>query len=285
MYTLLNDELLPFEELDAPDLYFQYYPTIYTDSRKGSLVPFSLRLVHAESLRFTPYPWAATKRIDALEMNVQKVYLLSRMMSVCDPKCFKQFDTQVIRNLKEKQTTNAQHLDLWKQRLLSVQKIRARTLFFLKEYGTSMSLYGRIASQEENESHRLAIRLMLARMALSIGSEKEAERYFKEVTQLDEDEILVYKSLKCIFNGNYSQAYEHLQRISKTVQSNAKIRNNTAVCLLYIGKPLDALKILNDQHSTNGNGSDVVPNEPICINSVNIAELATCAIKQYKVSN
>lgn len=35
LYTLLNDELLPFEELDAPDLYFQYYPTVYIDGRKG----------------------------------------------------------------------------------------------------------------------------------------------------------------------------------------------------------------------------------------------------------
>uniref|UniRef100_F1KUW0 Tetratricopeptide repeat protein 15 n=1 Tax=Ascaris suum TaxID=6253 RepID=F1KUW0_ASCSU len=171
LYTLLNDELLPFEELDAPDLYFQYYPAVYIDGRKGSLVPFTLRLIHAESLRFTPYPWATTKRIDVLEDNVQKV----------------------IKSLKERELP-AEQLDVWKQRLLAVQKIRARTLFFLKEYSTSISLYNRIAAQEDDEERRLAIKLMLARMALSIGSEKEAERYFKDVASLCGDQLQLYKS-------------------------------------------------------------------------------------------
>lgn len=35
MYSLLNDELAAFENLDAPDLYFQYYPKIYRGDMKG----------------------------------------------------------------------------------------------------------------------------------------------------------------------------------------------------------------------------------------------------------
>uniref|UniRef100_A0A914ZNX6 Trafficking protein particle complex subunit 12 n=1 Tax=Parascaris univalens TaxID=6257 RepID=A0A914ZNX6_PARUN len=251
LYTLLNDELLPFEELDAPDLYFQYYPTAYIDGRKGSLVPFTLRLIHAESLRFTPYPWATTKRIDVLEDNVQKV----------------------IKSLKERELP-AEQLDIWKQRLLAVQKMRARTLFFLKEYSTSMSLYNRIAAQEDDEGRRLTVKLMLARMALSIGSEKEAERYFKDVTSLCGDQLQLYKALRCIFYGSYAQAYEHLQKIASVAEKNPKVINNTAVCFLYIGRPADALSVLSS-------GNDV-PNEPTCINFVSIAELATCDVKQRR---
>uniref|UniRef100_A0A9J2PD26 phosphoethanolamine N-methyltransferase n=1 Tax=Ascaris lumbricoides TaxID=6252 RepID=A0A9J2PD26_ASCLU len=258
LYTLLNDELLPFEELDAPDLYFQYYPTVYIDGRKGSLVPFTLRLIHAESLRFTPYPWATTKRIDVLEDNVQKV----------------------IKSLKERELP-AEQLDVWKQRLLAVQKIRARTLFFLKasfhEYSTSISLYNRIAAQEDDEERRLAIKLMLARMTLSIGSEKEAERYFKDVASLCGDQLQLYKALRCIFYGSYAQAYEHLQKIASVAEKNPKVINNTAVCLLYIGRPADALNVLSSEND--------VPNEPTCINFVSIAELATCDVKQRRRSD
>lgn len=63
----------------------------------------------------------------------------------------------------------------------------------LKEYSTSISLYNRIAAQEDDEERRLAIKLMLARMALSIGSEKEAERYFKDVASLCGDQLQLYK--------------------------------------------------------------------------------------------
>lgn len=35
LYTLLNDELIPFEELDAPDMFYQYYPNLYPGSPKG----------------------------------------------------------------------------------------------------------------------------------------------------------------------------------------------------------------------------------------------------------
>ncbi|CAJ0564081.1 unnamed protein product, partial [Mesorhabditis spiculigera] len=53
-YTELADEMQPFEELDAPDLYYQYFPE--NGGRIGSMIPFAFRLIHAEILRFTPYP-------------------------------------------------------------------------------------------------------------------------------------------------------------------------------------------------------------------------------------
>lgn len=36
LYTLLNEELIPFEEMDAPDMFYQYYPTLYPEGAKGT---------------------------------------------------------------------------------------------------------------------------------------------------------------------------------------------------------------------------------------------------------
>ncbi|WKY17299.1 hypothetical protein Q1695_001699 [Nippostrongylus brasiliensis] len=70
LYPQLIEELLPFEELDAPDLYYQYYSN--GNEKTGSLIPFSMRLIHAEVLRFTPFPWKAVERIERLEAGVKK---------------------------------------------------------------------------------------------------------------------------------------------------------------------------------------------------------------------
>ncbi|VDN18944.1 unnamed protein product [Gongylonema pulchrum] len=185
LYVLLNEELASFEELDAPDLYYQYYPNLFSQKQKGSLVLFSMRLIHAEALCFTPFPWAALERIDRLEQNVNKVLANSAGRSERFQK-------------------------IWNDRLLAVQKMRARTLFFLKEYTTSMVLYNRLSRADMNREQKVALKLMLMRMALAVGDEKKLERYSNEVATMSSDNDVLHRCLKRIFYGDYSEAVEVL---------------------------------------------------------------------------
>ncbi|KAM3727118.1 Trafficking protein particle complex subunit [Dirofilaria immitis] len=241
LYTLLNDELIPFEELDAPDLFYQYYPNIYPETPKGSLVLFSMRLIHAEALRFTSNPWATLERIDRLEKNVNKV-----------------LDNSVNRSER--------FFEIWKSRLLAVQKMRARSLYFLKEYSTSMILYNRLSKAAELSSEQqTSLKLMLMRMAIAIGDQKKLEYYSNEITTSDHDDQILHRCLKCIFYGSYNDAYEALQKCLNSFTS-PELCNNMAICLLYKGQVFDAMEMLKNLPGD--------PNEPVAINFLTIAELS-----------
>jgi hypothetical protein len=97
MHKLAVEEMSPFEELDAPDLYFQYHPNYRQSNYAGTLVPFNLRLIHAELPKYTPEPLKAWPRLCKLEDNVHS--LLSN-----------------------------EHNDVWKKRLETVRLAKARFL-------------------------------------------------------------------------------------------------------------------------------------------------------------
>ncbi|KAL3981413.1 hypothetical protein ACH3XW_42990 [Acanthocheilonema viteae] len=241
LYTLLNDELIPFEELDAPDMFYQYYPSLYPESPRGSLVLFSMRLIHAEALRFTSNPWATLERIDRLEKNVKKV-------------------------LDNSMNKSKYFFKIWEDRLLAVQKMRARSLFFLKEYSTSMILYNRLSKAGGFSSEQeIALKLMLMRMAMAIGDQKNLEHYSNEIAAATYDDQILHKCLKYIFYGNYNEAYETLQKYLNSLASS-ELRNNMAICLLYKGQVFDAREMLK---SLPGD-----PNEPVAINFSIVAELS-----------
>uniref|UniRef100_A0A183FNJ5 FAT domain-containing protein n=1 Tax=Heligmosomoides polygyrus TaxID=6339 RepID=A0A183FNJ5_HELPZ len=141
LYSQLVEELQPFGELDAPDLCYQYYSE--SNEKTGSLIPFSMRLIHAEVLRFTPFPWKAVERVKRLELDVNKV----------------REDT----------------ISAWHQRLTVVQKMYARVLFFL---GVYIRCY-----VEVSPCIQTALLEAMFRMALSVGDEKAANKMLECVSK------------------------------------------------------------------------------------------------------
>nr|XP_033498580.1 trafficking protein particle complex subunit 12 isoform X2 [Epinephelus lanceolatus] len=59
-------EFEPLGNLDQPDLYYEYYPTVYP-GRRGSMVPFSMRLLHAELPQYLAKPQEALDRLHNLK--------------------------------------------------------------------------------------------------------------------------------------------------------------------------------------------------------------------------
>ncbi|XP_023564105.1 trafficking protein particle complex subunit 12 isoform X1 [Octodon degus] len=59
-------EFEPFGNLDQPDLYYEYYPHVYP-GRRGSMVPFSMRILHAELQQYLGNPQESLDRLHGVK--------------------------------------------------------------------------------------------------------------------------------------------------------------------------------------------------------------------------
>ncbi|VDM54522.1 unnamed protein product [Angiostrongylus costaricensis] len=216
LYSVLADELLPFEELDAPDLFYQYYND--NVDKTGSLVTFQTRLIHAEVLRFGSCPWKAVERIKRLESDVDKV--ISSLSASDEPE---------------------EHTTAWKCRLFVVQKMCARVLFFLGEYMLSITTLRNIM-RSCSRDETMALLEAMFRIALSVGDEKAANKLLEDVTKSSGSPFL-FKALRSLFLGAFVHAQEYLQRFPRSGVDSYPALNSLAICLLYNGRVTDAVEL------------------------------------------
>ena len=75
LYPAVEAELSAFEDLDQPDLYFEFYPTgDFPAHARGSMVPFALRLLWAE------LPCHSGKPAETLDRLYQLLAVVDRML-------------------------------------------------------------------------------------------------------------------------------------------------------------------------------------------------------------
>nr|XP_045373984.1 trafficking protein particle complex subunit 12 isoform X2 [Camelus bactrianus] len=65
-------EFEPFGNLDQPDLYYEYYPHVYP-GRRGSMVPFSMRILHAELQQYLGNPQESLDRLHRVKAVCSKI--------------------------------------------------------------------------------------------------------------------------------------------------------------------------------------------------------------------
>lgn len=105
MHKLAFEEMVDFGELDAPDFYLQYHAEYRKQGLAGSLIPFNMRLIHAEIPKYSGEVPKAYKRFGQLEESIQII-------------------------LSQAKLTQEQRL-VWKKRQECVDMAKARLLFAL----------------------------------------------------------------------------------------------------------------------------------------------------------
>ncbi|CAD5206438.1 unnamed protein product [Bursaphelenchus okinawaensis] len=216
MHSVLKEEMAAFNELDAPDLYFEFRSVYRRLEYVGSVVPFQLRLIHAEVPRFSDNPEHVFSRLGKLEENTKTV--LAAM-------------------------EDDMHKSVWEKRLEAVQLVRARALYHLKDYMRAIQVYEDLLSRvKSTEKHNL-ISNQLTRISMIVGHSK----FFEKAVSLNKSSAYHHnKGLRAIFAANYQKALDCFTSAkAEDQQETCEICNNKAICELYTGGLKEAVTALN----------------------------------------
>ncbi|KAM4867832.1 trafficking protein particle complex subunit 12 isoform 2-T3 [Thomomys bottae] len=231
-------EFEPFGNLDQPDLYYEYYPHVYP-GRRGSMVPFSMRILHAELQQYLGHPQEALDR-------------LHRIKTVC---------SQILANLERglaedgdvssvTQESRQASIRLWRSRLGRVLYSVANCLLLMKDYVLAVDAYRAVIECHPEQEPQLLSGI--GRILLQIGDIKTAEKYFEEVEKVAQKldglrgktMVLMNKAFLHLGQNNFADAHQSFTEILKMDPTNAVANNNAAVCLLYLGQLKNSLRQL-----------------------------------------
>ncbi|CAH7038073.1 Trappc12 [Phodopus roborovskii] len=231
-------EFEPFGNLDQPDLYYEYYPHVYP-GRRGSMVPFSMRILHAELQQYLGNPQESLDR-------------LHRVKTVC---------SKILVNLEQglaedgglsnvTQESRQASIQLWRSRLGRMLYSMANCLLLMKDYVLAVDAYHAVIKYYPEQEPQLLSGI--GRILLQIGDIKTAEKYFQDVEKatkkLDglQGKIMVLMNRAFLYLGqnNFADAHKFFTEILRMDPANAVANNNAAVCLLYLGKLKDSLRQL-----------------------------------------
>uniref|UniRef100_A0A8C3RKF2 Trafficking protein particle complex subunit 12 n=1 Tax=Chelydra serpentina TaxID=8475 RepID=A0A8C3RKF2_CHESE len=231
-------EFEPFGNLDQPDLYYEYYPHVYP-GRKGSMVPFSMRILHAELEQYLGNPQESLDRLHS-------------MKTIC---------TKILENLEQglaedgsmtniTQENRQASVELWRSRLGRVMYSMANCLLMMKDYVLAVDAYHTVIKYYPEQDPQLLSGI--GRIFLQIGDIKTAEKYFQDVEKMSQKwdglqhqiMVLMNRAFLHLGQNNFAEAHSAFTDILRIDPANAVANNNAAVCLLYLGKLKDSLRQL-----------------------------------------
>lgn len=229
-------ELEPFGNLDHPNLFYEYYPTIYP-GRRGSIVPFSMRILHAELPQYLQKPQETLDRLHGIKSVCQKI--LSNLQEGLAE------DGSMINLTQENRQASIQ---LWRSRLSRVMYSMANCLLMMKDYVLAVDVYQSIT--EYDPEQKIQLLSGIGRIFLQIGDIRMAEKYFQDVEKACESKgispnedtsVLMNRAFVYLSQNNYTDAHVCFTSVLKIDPKNPVANNNAAVCLLYLGRLKESL--------------------------------------------
>ncbi|XP_068457695.1 trafficking protein particle complex subunit 12 [Clinocottus analis] len=229
-------ECEPFGDLDHPDLYYEYYPSVYP-GRRGSMVPFSMRLLHAELPQYLAKPQEALDRLHTLK-TVCLAILENLEKGLAE-------DGSMITLTQENIQAS---LKLWRSRLSRVMYSMANCLLLMKDYVLAVETYHSIIQYEPQQGVQLLSGI--GRIFLQIGDVQTAERYFQDVERACQVTggppghttcVLMNRAFVSLSQNNYAEAHASFSEVLTVDPKNPVANNNAAVCLLYLGRLKESL--------------------------------------------
>ncbi|XP_057314478.1 trafficking protein particle complex subunit 12-like [Hydractinia symbiolongicarpus] len=272
MFSSAEAELVAFKDFEGPDMYYQFYPQLYP-GRKGSIVSFSFRLLHAELPQYNGRPNVALDRLYLLLSKVTRV--VSNLSNGLNEDGEKNVDIPHAE-LEER-------LKLWKKRQLQIHYSLGNCLLGMKEYTLAVKLFEEVIKLDP--ARKLPILSAIGRIYLQFGDFETATKYFKMVEKAEEKDekilsiIAMNKGYLSLAHSSYEEAYQQFTLSSQHNPENLAANNNAAVCLLFIGKVKGASNVLESMVCRS---PQVSLHEDILFNLNTVYELETSRALQKK---
>lgn len=234
-------EFEAFKKLDQPDLYYEYYPHVYP-GRRGSMVPFSMRILHAELRQYLGCP---QETLDCL--HSMKTICLKILENLENG--FAEDGSMITMTNSNRQAS----VQLWRSRLGRVMYSMANCLLMMKDYVLAVEAYHAVIKYYPQQEPQLLSGI--GRIFLQIGDIKTAEKYFQDAENViqnlvnkDEPEkkiiVLMNRAFQHLGQNNFAEAHKFFTEVLKVDPTNTVANNNAAVCLLYLGKLKESLRHL-----------------------------------------
>ncbi|XP_050734487.1 trafficking protein particle complex subunit 12-like isoform X1 [Eriocheir sinensis] len=272
-FSLAEVECQYFNDLDAPDLYFEFYPELY-GGRKGSMVPFSFRLLVAE------LPQHLGKHTQALDR-------LNALLRTCN-KIIKNLNTGLSEDGSNLEMTNNMRddsLKLWRTRRHRVMYSITNCAVSLKDFRLAGSLIQRLIQEDPNSAAGLYS--ALGRLCLQLGDVTAAQETFNQYFEHslppphhDPVQGLLHSAYISIAQNAFKDAAEILQQAHKLNPSNGLVINNYGVCLMYTGRVSEAITLVEGAVFSQ---PDRFLHEAIVLNLATMYELESSNAHQKKL--
>ena len=277
LYPAVEAELSAFEDLDQPDLYFEFYPTgDYPSYARGSMVPFAMRVLWAE------LPAHSGKPAETLD----RLYQLVSVVDVMVENLNSGISADGSSGLPPPETLAAA-LVTWRRRRLTLLYSIANILMITKDIDSAVITWDLIADEETEDSTKAAIYSNAGRAVLQVGDVISAGEYFAKAEALfaDVDSVdarvmkLNHQGFACIGSGHFNVALNHLREAMSLKPGDAVVANNTASALVYLGRLEEAVSILWSLVESNPSQN---LHEGVCYNLATLFELESSRFEQKK---
>jgi len=234
LLTQAEAEMEAFSNFDTPDLYFEYHQDIFP-LRRGSMVPFGMRLLHAELPQLCGHAQESLDRLYYIQTVISK--MLTNLRTGLSE------DGSMTLNDKSRSASE----ELWRQRRVRVMYSIGNCLLNVKDYGSAVEVYKCLLNEDEPNKYHLYNGL--GRIFLQMGDVISASKHFEMSDQLDTTESakcqrLINRGLVALGNNSFNEAHELFKEAVDIDNNNILAVNNMAVCLLYLGRLGRALQSL-----------------------------------------
>jgi tetratricopeptide (TPR) repeat protein len=218
LFSSAEAEMEQFGDLDTPDLYHEYYVQSSGALRRGSMVPFDMRVLHAE------LPHHVSRSQDTLDRLCYLLSVIKQMLLNLDNGLAE--DGSMLE-LNEASRTASK--ELWSVREIRVLYSLGNCLVNNKDYITAIKIYKSLLEKDlANEANLLS---GIGRIYLQMGDAKMAAGYFelaeghadKRLSENSSTQTLMNRGLLQLGNNNFLEAYEIFKKLVEVDPSNVVV--------------------------------------------------------------